>query len=95
MNIRDDDQVSAVALVAESDADTAATVAEPDELELELEPEAELELAVELELPPDDEELDELPHAASATTEASVRNPVKTDLECLLKAFPPPERVSC
>src|SRR5689334_965267 len=32
MNIRDDDQVSAVALVVESDAPTAATVAEPDEL---------------------------------------------------------------
>ena len=28
MNIRDDDQVSAVALVVESEADTAATVAE-------------------------------------------------------------------
>src|SRR5689334_10030334 len=32
MNIRDDDQVSAVALVVESDAPTAAAVAEPDEL---------------------------------------------------------------
>jgi DNA gyrase subunit A len=31
MNIRDDDQVSAVALVVESDAPTAASVAEPDE----------------------------------------------------------------
>ncbi|HSC04268.1 MAG TPA: DNA gyrase C-terminal beta-propeller domain-containing protein, partial [Solirubrobacteraceae bacterium] len=31
MNIRNDDQVSAVALVVESDAPTAATVAEPDE----------------------------------------------------------------
>src|SRR6185437_4612429 len=31
MNIRDDDQVSAVALVVESDAPTAAAVAEPDE----------------------------------------------------------------
>jgi hypothetical protein len=59
--------------------------------------EAPLELEVELEpeLAPDVEELDELPHALSTTADASARKPVKTDVLCLLKACPPPKRVSC
>lgn len=53
------------------------------------------ELDFELEPAPDDEELDELPHALSAITDAIARKPVKADLVCLSKACPPPKRDSC
>jgi hypothetical protein len=39
-----------------------------------------------------DDELDELPQAAMASTELIARTAVKADLECLLKT-PPPKRL--
>ena len=51
-------------------------------------PDFALELA--LELDDDDDELDELPHALSATTETSERRRSSTVFLCLLTTPPPP-----
>ena len=51
-------------------------------------PDFAVELAPELE--DDDDELDELPHALSATTETSERKTVHTVFLCLLTTPPPP-----
>src|SRR5437588_11174459 len=42
--------------------------------------------------PDDDDELDELPHALNATTDASARRVVHNDLLCLVNCIPPLRR---
>jgi hypothetical protein len=60
------------------------SVTVPPDFDVEVEPDDELVVVV--------DELDELPHAAIASTEPIARTAIRADLECLLKT-PPPKRL--